>query len=217
VKNFIDNPRRKKMMKLQTALAIFAAAIPLAASAAPESYEIDPAHTYAHFSVVHLGMSTIRGRFDRVGGKLTLDRAAKSGEMEIKVETTSLNTGDAKHEPGSWAFKAYGPRSRDEMLRSADYFNVAEFPEAVFKSTKFNFSGDALESIDGTLTLLGTTKPVKLTVSAFRCGSNPFNKKEMCGADASTLIKRTDFGMKTALAATSDEVRMTFDLEAYKQ
>jgi polyisoprenoid-binding protein YceI len=204
-------------MQRHIALVLFAAAVPLAASAAPESYEFDPAHTFAHFSVVHLGMSTIRGRFDRIGGRLTLDRAAKSGEIEVKVETASLNTGDAKHEPGSWAFKAYGPRSRDELLRSADYFNVAEFPEAAYKSTKFNFSGDALESIDGTLTLLGTTKPVKLTVTAFKCGANPFNKKEMCGADASTLIKRSDFGMKTALGATSDEVRMTFDLEAYKQ
>lgn len=196
---------------------LLACAIPLCAIAAPESYEFDPAHSFAHFSVVHLGMSTIHGRFDRINGKLTLDRAAKSGEMEVKVETASLSTGDAKHEPGSWAFKAYGPRSRDEMLRSGDYFNVAEFPEASFKSGKFSFNGDTLESVDGTLTLLGVTKPLKLTLTHFKCGPNPFNKKEMCGADAAAQFKRSDFGMKTALGAASDEVKMAFEIEVYKQ
>jgi polyisoprenoid-binding protein YceI len=197
--------------------ALLTLALPLGAMAAADSYEFDPAHSFAHFSVVHLGMSTVQGRFDRINGKLTLDRSAKTGDLEVKVETASLNTGDAKHEPGSWAFKAYGPRSRDEMLRSGDYFNVAEFPEAMFKSTRFNFNGDALESVDGTLTLLGVTKPVKLAMTHFRCGANPYNKREMCGADATTQFKRSDFGMKTALGAASDEVKMTFDIEVYKQ
>jgi len=196
--------------------SLLLAAIPLSVMAAPEAYEFDNAHSFAHFSVVHLGMSTLRGRFDRIGGKLTLDRAAKSGEIEVKIETGSLTTGDAKHEPGSFALRTFGPRSRDEMLRSSDYFNVAEFPEAVYKSTKFNFNGDTLESIDGNLTLLGTTKPLKLTVTAFKCGPNPFNKKEMCGADAMTQFKRSDFGMKAALSAVSDEVKMTIDIEVYK-
>src|SRR5215210_8365793 len=204
-------------MSRSSVVAFLACAIPLAALAAPESYEFDPAHTFAHFSVVHLGMSTVRGRFDRVNAKLTLDRVAKTGDLEVKVETASLNTGDAKHEPGSWVFKTYGPRSRDEMLRGPDYFNVAEFPEAIFKSTKFNFNGDALESVDGTLTLLGVTKPLKLTLTFFKCAPNPFNKKDMCGADAAGQFKRSDFGMKAALAGASDEVKITFDVEAYKQ
>ena len=203
------------MSKIALSSFLFAA-IPLSVMAAPEAYEFDNAHSFAHFSVVHLGMSTLRGRFDRMAGKFTLDRAAKSGEMEVKIETASLTTGDARHEPGSFALRAFGPRSRDEMLRSGDYFNVAEFPEAVYKSTKFNFNGDTLESIDGTLTLLGTTKPLKLTVTAFKCGPNPFTKKEMCGADAITQFKRSDFGMKAALGAASDEVKMTFDIEVYK-
>jgi polyisoprenoid-binding protein YceI len=195
---------------------LMACALPLGAVAA-ESYEFDAAHSFAHFSVVHLGMSTIHGRFDRVSGKLTLDRSAKTGDLVVKVATASLNTGDPKQESGSLVSKANGPRSRDETLRSGDFFNVAEFPDATFKSTRFNFSGDSLESVDGTLTLLGATKPIKLTVTQFRCGPHPFNKKEMCGADAVAQFKRSDFGMKSGLTAISDEVKVTFDVEAYKQ
>lgn len=203
------------MSRLLSALLV--CAVPAAAIAAPETYVLDVVHSYPHFTVTHLGMSTVHGRFDKMSGKIVLDRAAKSGELEARIETASVNTGDAKHEPGSWAAKSYGPRSRDELVRSADFFNVAEFPEATYKSSKFNFNGDVLESIDGTLTLLGVSKPVKLTVTAFKCGPNPFNKKDMCGADAVTQFKRSDFGMKAVLGAVSDEVKMSFDIEAYKE
>jgi len=195
---------------------LLACLLPLSALAAPETYSIDPVHSFPHFSLSHLGMSTITGRFDKMSGKITLDRAAKTGSMEVKVETASLTTGDARHEPGSWAAKTYGPRSRDEHLRSADFFNVAEFPEAVYKGTKFNFSGDSLESIEGTLTLLGVSKPVKLTVTAFKCAPHLFNKKDMCGADAMTSIKRSDFGMKAMVGPLSDEVKLSFNIESFK-
>ena len=121
-------------------------------AAASDAYTIDTVHSYPHFSVGHLGMSTIYGRFDAMAGKITLDRAAKAGTIDVKINTASVSTGNAKMEPGSWAAKTYGPRSRDEHLRSADFFNVAEFPEMTYKSTKFNFNGDNVESIDGQLT-----------------------------------------------------------------
>jgi polyisoprenoid-binding protein YceI len=190
--------------------------LPAAAAAAPDAYTIDTVHSYPHFSVGHLGMSTIYGRFDAMTGKITLDRAAKSGTIEVKISTASVSTGNAKTEPGSWAAKTYGPRSRDEHLRSADFFNVAEFPEMTYKSTKFNFNGDNLDSIDGQLTLLGVTKPVKLTVGSLRCGPHPFSKKEMCGAEASGQFKRSDFGMKTFVGPVSDEVKLFVTVEAYK-
>lgn len=191
--------------------------LPVSAFAAAETYAIDPIHSFPNFSVSHLGMSTLHGRFDRMSGKITLDRAAKTGALEVKIESASVTTGDAKHEPGSAAAKAYGPRSRDEHLRSADFFNAAEFPEMTYKSTKFNFSGEALESIEGNLTLLGVTKPVKLSVAAFKCAPHPFTKKAMCGADAKTTIKRTDFGMKTFVPAVSDEVKIMLGVEAYSE
>ena len=203
------------MSRIKTALIV--SLLPMSAFAAPDTYLIDVVHSFPNFSVNHLGMSTIQGRFDKMSGKITLDRAARTGALEVKVETASVNTGDARHEAGSWAAKNYGPRSRDEHLRSADFFNVAEFPDATYKSSKFNFNGDNLESVEGTLTLVGVTKPVKLTVTAFKCAAHPFTKKEMCGADAVASFKRTDFGIKTFVGPVSDEVKLTFNIESYKE
>jgi polyisoprenoid-binding protein YceI len=196
---------------------LIACALPAVALAAPETYVIDPAHSYPHFTVNHMGMTNIHGRFDKINGTIVLDRAAHTGQMEIKIDTASVTTGDARHEPGSYAAKNYGPRSRDEMLRTSDFFNVAEFPEANYKSSKLNFNGDMLESIDGTLTLLGVSKPLKLTVTSYKCGANPYTKKDMCGAEATTQFKRSDFGMKTFVGPISDEVKMSFGIEAYKE
>ncbi len=197
--------------------ALLACLLPISAMAAPEIYDLDVVHSFPNFSIIHMGMSTIHGQFTKSSGVVTMDREAKTGSMEIKIDAASVTTGYAKAEPGSWAAKTYGPRSRDEHLRTADFFNVAEFPEIVYKGTKFNFNGDTLESIDGTLTLLGVTKPVKLTVTAFKCAPNPFNKKDMCGVDAVGAIKRSDFGMKAMIGAISDEVKLFIDVEAYKR
>lgn len=185
-----------------------ALATSFAALAAPESYTLDPAHTIPYFSVQHFGMSTVQGHFERSSGKVTLDRAAKTGSIEVKIPTGTVSTGDGK--------RADGQRSRDEHLRAADFFNSAEFPDMVFKSTKVNFAGDKVESIEGNLTLLGVTKPLKLTATHFNCGPNPFTKKEMCGADLVGTLKRTDFGMKYAVPAVADEVKLMIAVEGYK-
>ena len=185
-----------------------ALATSFAAFAAPESYTLDSTHTVPYFSIQHFGMSTVQGHFERSSGKVTLDRAAKTGSIEVKIPTGTVSTGDGK--------RADGQRSRDEHLRAADFFNSAEFPDMVFKSTKLNFNGDKVESIEGNLTLLGVTKPLKLTATHFNCGPNPFTKKEMCGADLVGSLKRTDFGMKYAVPAVGDEVKLTIAVEGYK-
>jgi polyisoprenoid-binding protein YceI len=185
------------------------AAAPVAVLAAPQTYAIDSFHSFPNFTINHLGMTTIHGRFDHMTGKVVFDPAAKTGSLEAKIATASISTGDAKRTDGG--------RSRDEHLRSADFFNVAEFPEMVYKSTRLNFSGEKLETIDGTLTLLGVTKPVKLAVSSFQCGPHPFSKKPMCGATAEGTIKRSDFGMKFGVPAISDEVKLSIGVEAYPE
>lgn len=195
------------MNRLATAAVL--GLLPFAAFAAPETYAIDPVHSFPNFAISHFGMSMIHGRFERMTGKVSIDRDAKSGSLEVKIPTATVSTGDAK--------RADGTRSRDEHLRSADFFNSAEFPDMVFKSTKFNFAGDKLESVDGNLTLLGVTKPVKLAVTSFNCGANPMSKKEMCGADVSGAIKRADFGMKFGVPAIGDEVKLMVNVEAYKE
>ena len=193
------------MSRLST--AILACLLPVSAMAAPQTYVFDSMHSFSNFSINHLGMSTIQGRFDKMTGEVILDEAAKTGSLEAKIATASVSTGDAK--------RADGSRSRDEHLRTADFFNSAEFPDMVYKSTKFNFKGDVLESVEGNLTLVGVTKPVKLTVTAFKCAPHPFSKKPMCGADASATVKRTDFGVKFGVPAIADEVKLMIGIEAY--
>lgn len=185
-----------------TALAI-GVALPLSALAA-DSYTIDPTHTYPRFSINHLGFSTMQGRFDKTSGKVTLDRAAKTGSVELAIESASISTGFAK---------------RDEHLKSPDFFNAAEFPTITYKSTAIHFKGDTPASVDGNLTIMGVSKPVTFTINAFNCGPDPMDplkKAQKCGADASAQIKRSDFGVKYAVPAVGDEVKLVLEIEAVK-
>lgn len=189
-------------------IALLAAALPLSAVAAPENYTIDPHHTFPNFEVNHLGMSTMRGQFTNTTGKFSMDHAAKSGTLEITVQTVSVTTGDVD--------KAGRPRTRDEHLRTPDFFNVAEFPTMTYKSTGVKFNGDNPGTIDGNLTLLGVTKPVNLQVESWKCGPNPASKKEMCGGNASGSFKRSEFGMKFGVPNVSDEIKLWIEFEGYK-
>jgi polyisoprenoid-binding protein YceI len=191
-----ENP----MLKLNSIAVLLFSSLPLAAHSA-DSYTMDPSHTYAHFTISHLGFSTMHGRFEKSSGKITLDRAQKSGSLNIEIETASLSTGFAK---------------RDDHLRSPDFFNAAEFPKISYKSSAIKFNGDTPSRVEGNLTISGVTKPVTLTIDALKCGANPMNKKELCGADASAQIKRSDFGIKYGLPAIGDDVKLTFEVEAYK-
>ncbi len=191
------------MKKQLLALAICAA--PLAAAASPESYTVDPYHTYPNFMVEHWGLSVMYGQFGKTAGKFSIDRSAKTGSVELTIETASLTTGD--NDKGSRR------RARDEHLRAADFFNVAEFPRMTFKSTRVVFAGELPGSVEGDLTLLGVSRPVTLTFERFKCGQNPFNKKPRCGGNAVGKIKRSDFGMKAAIPAVSDEIALNIEFE----
>lgn len=188
------------MLKQNVVAILLLAGLPIS-SYATDSYSIDPQHTYAHFSVNHLGFSTMQGRFDRSSGKVVLNRAAKTGSVDFTIEAASITTGFGK---------------RDDHLRSPDFFNVAEFPNLIYKSSAVKFKGDVPVSVEGSLTLLGVTKPVTLTINAFKCANHPMNKKELCGADATAQIKRSDFGMKFGLPNIGDDVKLEFEVEAYK-
>ncbi len=165
-----------------------------------DSYTIDPSHTYPNFTINHLGFSTMHGRFDKTSGTLNLDQAKGTGSVEIVVEMASVDTGFKK---------------RDKHLRGPDFFNVAEFPTMTFKSTKVVFKGKGA-IITGNLTLKGTTKIVNLDVVSINCGVHPFNKKHVCGFDATTSIKRSDFGINYGLPAIGDEMAIQIEVEAVK-
>ena len=189
-------------MNLKTQLAAFliSAAFALPATAA-DSYSVDPAHTFPNFEINHLGFSTMHGRFGATNGKVVLDSAAKSGSIDITIDTTSIDTGHAK---------------RDTHLKSEEFFNVGKFPTLIYKATKLKFNGDKLTGADGELTLLGVTKPVSLAMTSFNCGPHPMNKKQMCGANATAMIKRSDFGLSAYLPAVGDEVKINIEIEAVK-
>jgi polyisoprenoid-binding protein YceI len=189
-------------------LGALALAVPIAVTAAPETYTIDPIHSFPHFAVDHLGVTTIWGRFDRMAGKFTIDRAAKQGGLDLAIDTASVSTGDAD--------RGARPRSRDDHLRSADFFNVAEFPRMNYKAADVTFNGDAPATVAGQLTLLGVTRPVTLKIERWVCKDNPYSKKPMCGGEASAVLKRTDFGMKYGVPAVGDEIRLYVGFEGYR-
>jgi polyisoprenoid-binding protein YceI len=187
-------------LKIQIAAFLMSAALALPASAA-DTYTMDPAHTFPYFEINHLGFSTMRGRFGTTTGKIALDPAAKTGSIDVTIDTSSIDTGHAK---------------RDAHLKSEEFFNVGKYPTLTYKATRLKFNGDTLTEADGELTMLGVTKPVNLIVTAFHCGAHPMTKKPMCGANATATIKRSDFGLSAYVPAVGDEVKMAIEVEAVK-
>ena len=174
-----------------------------APAAAQDVYVGDPAHTYAYFQTGHLGISWVHGRFNKTPtARVVLDRTAKKGSIDVVIDTASVDTG---HE------------ARDKHVRSPDYLDVEKFPTISFKSSSLKFDGDNLVSADGDLTILGVTRPVSLQVTLFRCIQHPANKRDMCGAQASTVIKRAEWGLKRGATGIGDDVKISIQVEAYKE
>jgi polyisoprenoid-binding protein YceI len=179
-----------------------AATAALPALADVETYNIDPKHTFPAYEVGHLGYSFQRGRFEKTQGKITLDTAAKTGSVEVSIDTASVSSGVAK---------------LDEHLRTEDFFDTKQFPQMTFKSTDLTFDGDRVRQARGTLTINGIAKPVTFEVTHFKCGVNPMLMRKVCGADMSATIKRSDFGMKYALPMLADEVLLRVNVEAIRE
>ncbi len=170
---------------------------------AQETYNIDPAHSQPMYEVSHMGFSLQRGNFSGATGKITLDRAARKGTIDVKIDTTTVRTSDP---------------TLDLRVRGEDFFNIAKYPAMTFKSSQLSFDGDRLIGADGELTMLGITKPVKLAVANFVCGSHPYTKNPMCGAEVTTTIKRSEWGMKYLAPRTvGDDVKITIPVEAYRE
>ena len=159
-------------------LAVFVCA---AAFAAPVTYVLDPKHTYPSFAADHMGgLSVWRGKFAATTGKVVYDKEAKSGTIDVTVDMSSVDFGNAK---------------LDEHAKSAEIFDVAKYPTATYsgKFTKFDAQGPT--EAEGTFTLHGVSKPLKLKIDSFMCKPNPMTKKEVCGADANASFDRADYGI----------------------
>jgi polyisoprenoid-binding protein YceI len=182
-------------------LLVALAAMTALPAAAQETYEIQSAHSQPSWEARHIGFTQQHGSFGKATGKITLDRAAKKGTVDVVIDATSIRSFDSR---------------LDDVLKGERFFNVAKYPTLTFKSSNVQFDGDRVVAIDGELTMLGVSKPVSLKVVNFVCGESPFNKKPMCGADATATIKRSDWGMTDGLKINnpSDEIKLIIPVEA---
>ncbi|HXE37256.1 MAG TPA: YceI family protein [Azonexus sp.] len=190
----------QKLTKLTAAL-VLAAAAAAPALAAPETFVLDGMHTFPRFSYSHLGYSVQLSRFDKTTGTVVFDKAAKTGSVDITIDTKSVSTGSSLF---------------NEHIQGEDFLDTEKHPTATFKSTKVIFNGDKPAAIEGNLTLKGVTKPVTLTVTSFQTMPHPMFKKDAIGANAKTTVKRTDFNMGKNAPYVSDEVTIEIALEAIK-
>ena len=191
------------MTKFSLLAVVAALGFAAAAHAEPATYALDPSHSFASFEIAHFGTSTNRGRFNKTAGSVTLDKAAKTGSLDVTVDTTSLDTGTA-------AFTKH--ISSDEIL------NVAAFPTAHLVATKFVFNGDKVTEIDGNLTLLGKTNPIVLKAQNFNCYMSPMVKREVCGGDFDSTIVRSQYGVTYGLNyGFPDAMHLVIQVEGVKQ
>ncbi|WP_326526792.1 YceI family protein, partial [Dokdonella sp.] len=180
----------KTLTRIAAALVLSAAAA-APALAAPETYTLDGSHSFPRFSYNHFGYSQQLSRFDKTTGTVVLDKAAKTGSVDVVIDTTSVNTG----------FPLF-----NQHIQGEDFLATAQFPTATFKSSQVVFEGDKPVSVKGELTIKGVTKPVTLTVTSFQAMPHPMLKKDAIGANAFTVIKRSEFNAGKYAPYVGDEV-----------
>jgi polyisoprenoid-binding protein YceI len=182
------------------------AALLLAPAAFAETYQIDPSHSQANFTVKHMMVSKVHGTFHKLSGTIDYDeKAPEKTVVNAEIDASSVSTGDAK---------------RDGHLKTPDFFDVANHPKIIFKSKKVTSSGPGKFSVLGDLTLRGVTKEVTLDVEGFdHAQASPWGTINR-GATATTKINRKDFGVSWQKdldkggVVVSDEVQITLEIEA---
>jgi len=164
------------------------------------TYTLDPSHTDVLAQWSHFGFSNPTAHFGNVDGTLVYDAAdVTKSTVQVTLPLSGLNSFTAK---------------LDEHLKSADFFDAATFPTATFKSTKVEAAGTNKLTVTGDLTIKGQTRPVVLDVTINGAGEHPMHKVQAAGFDATTTIKRSDFGMRQYVPNVSDEVKIRITTEA---
>ena len=187
--------RTNRYLTFLCALAMLAGS----AVAQVQTWNIDPNHTAAQFSVRHMGISTVRGAFTKVSGTVQYDSSNPSKTaVDATIEAASIDTRVSM---------------RDDDLRSDHYFDVAKYPTITFKSKSAEAAGAGKLKITGDLTIHGTTKQVVLDVDGPSAAANDPRGNAHVGASASTTIKRSDFGVGSANPMVGDEITITIDIE----
>lgn len=191
-------------MKRFTLFALLLALFTTLASAQATNWSVDPAHSDVEFSIRHMGLSNVHGRFGKVSGAIAYNPAdvAKSS-VNVSIDLTGIDTGMAP---------------RDNHLKSDSFFDVAKYTAATFVSTNVAKDGSGLK-VTGNLTLHGVTKPVVLSVDAPATAVSPMDHKQHSGFNATATIRRKDFNIGSTFpeAIVGDEVKLTIEVEAVQQ
>jgi polyisoprenoid-binding protein YceI len=190
-------------MKFSNCILVLAmAGFAVDAAIAADHYTIDPTHTYPSLEFSHMGLSVWRGKFNKSSGKIVLDRAAKTGTVDVVIDASSIN---------------FGLAAMDEKARSDDFFNIEKYPTATYQGT-IKFAGDAPKTVEGRVTIMGVTKPVTLQINLFNCMPHPMLKREVCGADAEGELIWGEYGMKLSQYGQGEagKVRLRIQVEAIR-
>lgn len=171
-------------------------------ASAGERYQIDPEHTFNSFEYKHWGLSLQRGRFDKNTGFIELDIPARTGTINLEIDSNSVST-------GSEVF--------NNVMRSDNFFDTQQYPKIVFNSTKLIFDEEKLTQIEGLLTIKDNTRPVTVDVTQFNCRFMILYFKHACGANGNTKILRSDFNMGRYAPFVSDEITLYFSIEGIRE
>lgn len=186
---------------MKTPLAALLMSLSLAAAAAPETFTLDPEHTFPSFEIGHQGISVMRGKFNRSKGRAMFDAETQQGAIDVRVDASS---GDTGHD------------GLNKKLLGANFFRTSQFPEIIFQSNNVQFKDGKPVAAIGNLTLLGVTRPVTLDIRGYACTLQFLTRRPMCGADVHTVIKRSDFGMNYGIPMIGDEVKLAIEVEGFK-
>jgi polyisoprenoid-binding protein YceI len=169
---------------------------------AAEPYKVDPIHSMVVFRIKHFGVGYIHGRFNEASGDFTWDDANPAGiALDVHVKAETVDTNNAK---------------RDQHLKGPDFFNVREYPDIAFKSTQVRQLDANNYEVTGNLTLHGVTRPVAVKLEHVGAGKDPLGSYRN-GFEATFVIRRSEFGIKTMPEGIGDEVRVTAAIEGLRQ
>ncbi len=173
------------------------------ASAEPVAYAFDPSHSFVNFEILHFDTATVRGRFGPLSGDVVLDREARSGRVQLVVDTAGVST---------------GLPVLDARIRQADLLAAADHPQAFFVAERFEFDAQGrVSAVTGEFTLRGIGQPLRLVARRFRCYTHPLLRREVCGGDFEAEFLRSAFGMTFGLPFVAETVRLKIQVEAVRQ
>ena len=161
-------------------------------------YRLDPTHTFVHWEIVHMGTSTIRGRFDKAGGSVQFDPKGQRLEVSIVIDTASVSS---------------GVPVLDALLKGGELLDTAAYPQAFFVARNASFDGEAPREVRGELTLRGISQPLTLHAQRWKCGLNPLFRRTVCGGDFEGELIRSTFGITHSLPFVADKVRLRVQVE----